>query len=208
MARSKCSRASSVIPSSARSGFETARCMIRSTTCSPCVVGMIAIRRSSGLPWKRIEMRPSWGARCSAMSRLPMIFRRLITPSCICLGICATGRVTPSLRARTTMSSSSGSKWMSEAPSSIACDRVEQELGRLVVALDALDLRAVELLDRALEVGRLRDGEPHVVAEREAEVVGPADVARVGDGHEQQVLADEPHGYRLVASRELLGQQH
>ena len=53
-----------------------------------------------------------------------MIFRRLITPSCICFGICATGRVTPSMRARTIMSSSCGSKWMSEAPSSIACASV------------------------------------------------------------------------------------
>ena len=44
---------------------------------------------------------------------VPMIFRRLITPSCICFGIWATGRVTPSMRARTIMSSSCGSKWMS-----------------------------------------------------------------------------------------------
>jgi hypothetical protein len=63
------------------------------------------------------------GARRSTMSRLPMIFSRLSTPSCICFGICATGRVTPSIRARTIMSSSWGSKWMSEAPSSIACAR-------------------------------------------------------------------------------------
>jgi len=53
-----------------------------------------------------------------------MIFRRLMTPSCICFGISATGRVTPSIRARTIMSSSCGSKWMSEAPSSIACASV------------------------------------------------------------------------------------
>ena len=85
---------------------------------------MIAMRRSSGLPWKRIDTRPSCGARRSAMSRLPMIFSRLMTPSCICFGISATGRVTPSIRARTIMSSSCGSKWMSEAPSSIACASV------------------------------------------------------------------------------------
>ena len=49
-----------------------------------------------------------------------MIFSRVITAGCICFGIVATSRVTPSMRARTTMSCSWGSKWMSEAPSSIA----------------------------------------------------------------------------------------
>ena len=87
-------------------------------------------------------------------------------------------------------------------------DRVEQELDCIVGALDDFDLRAVEPLDRPLEVGRLRDREPYVVAEREPEVVGAADIARVGDGHEQQVVVEEPHGHRLVASRELLGEQH
>ena len=33
-----------------------------------------------------------------------MIFRRLLTPSCIAFGMVATGRVTPSIRARTTCS--------------------------------------------------------------------------------------------------------
>ena len=43
--------------------------------------------------------------------------------------------------------------------------------------------------DRALEVARVGDGEPHVEAEREAQVVRAADVRRVGDRDEQQVVA-------------------
>ena len=46
------------------------------------------------------------------------------------------------------------------------------------------------------------------MAEGQAEVVGAADVGRVGDGHEQQVVADEPHRDGLVAAGELLRQQH
>ena len=64
--------------------------------------------------------RPSCGARRSAMSSWPMIFRRVTTAGCIGFGMVATWRVTPSIRARTTISFSCGSKWMSEAPSSIA----------------------------------------------------------------------------------------
>ncbi len=160
-----------------------------------------------------------------------MILRRVTTAGCIGFGIVATGRVTPSIRARTTISSSCGSKWMSEAPSSIACAIVvwtsftagalapglgdllalggALELGvldGLLLLLD-LDLRPVEGLDRALEVGRLGDGEAHVVAERQAQVVGAADVRGVGDGDEQEVVGEEAHRDGLVAERELLLQK-
>ena len=141
------------------------------------------MRRSSGSPPKRTETRPSCGARRSAMSSWPMIFRRVTTAGCIGFGIVATWRVTPSIRARTTISFSCGSKWMSEAPSSIACaivvwtsltaGRLAAGLGDLLALggplelrvvggllfLVDLDLRPVERLDRALEVGGLGDRE-------------------------------------------------
>ena len=76
-------------------------------------------------------------------------------------------------------------------------------LGGLFFLVD-LDLRPVEGLDRALEVGGLGDGEADVVAERQAQVVGSADVRGVGDGDEQKVVGEEPHGDGLVAERQLL----
>ena len=70
-----------------------------------------------------------------------------------------------------------------------------------------LDLRAVQLLDRALEVARVGDDEPHVVAERQAQVVCAADVGRIGDRNEQEVVVHEPHRNRLVAEGEILLEQ-
>ena len=116
---------------------------------------------------------------------------------------------------------------MSEAPSSIACasvvwtsltaGRLAARLGDLLalggtlegglvgfLVLIDLDLCAVELLDRLLEVGRIGDGELDVVAERKAQVVGAADVGRVGDGDEQQVARQESDRHGLVAEGELL----
>ncbi len=55
------------------------------------------------------------------MSRSPMILRREITPGTIFRGMLAVSASTPSTRKRTRMSRPSGSKWMSEAPSSTAC---------------------------------------------------------------------------------------
>ena len=64
--------------------------------------------------------RPA-GSRRSAMSRSAMIFMRETVPATIRRGMCVLSRSTPSTRKRTRMSRSSGSKWMSEAPSSTAC---------------------------------------------------------------------------------------
>ena len=58
-----------------------------------------------------------------------------------------------------------------------------------------------------MQVGRGRDREADVQAEREAEVVGRDDVGRVGDGDEHEVLVDEADGQRVIAARELLGQE-
>ena len=49
-----------------------------------------------------------------------MIFRRLVTAGISPVGTSATLRMTPSIRARTTIACGCGSKWMSEAPSAIA----------------------------------------------------------------------------------------
>ena len=49
-----------------------------------------------------------------------MIFRRLVTAGVSPVGTSATMRMTPSIRARTTIACGCGSKWMSEAPSAIA----------------------------------------------------------------------------------------
>ena len=75
------------------------------------------MRRSIGCRAERIETRPSWGARRSAMSSSPMIFRRLVTAGCMAFGTVASSHdaVDP---ARTTIRAACGSKWMSDAPSS------------------------------------------------------------------------------------------
>ena len=49
-----------------------------------------------------------------------MIFKREITALTMRLGTWAASRRTPSIRKRTRISPSSGSKWMSEAPSPTA----------------------------------------------------------------------------------------
>ncbi len=53
-----------------------------------------------------------------------MIFTREITALTIRLGTCAASRRTPSIRKRTRISPSAGSKWMSEAPSPTAWPRM------------------------------------------------------------------------------------
>ena len=52
---------------------------MRSVTFSPCVVGSTAMRMSTVFVPRRMETRPSCGARRSAMSRPPMILSRLVT---------------------------------------------------------------------------------------------------------------------------------
>jgi hypothetical protein len=57
--------------------FERSRTRI--TTLSPCMVGSVETRRSTGLPPMLSSMRPSWGSRVSAMSRFDMTLTREIT---------------------------------------------------------------------------------------------------------------------------------
>ncbi len=54
-----------------------------------------------------------------------MIFTRETTPGTMRRGIEVVSLRTPSIRKRTRMSLPAGSKWMSEAPSSIACATIE-----------------------------------------------------------------------------------
>ena len=65
-------------------------------------------------------MRPSCGMRRSAMSRSERIFTREATAATRLSGMIAASRSTPSMRYRTRMSPSCGSKWMSETPRSTA----------------------------------------------------------------------------------------
>ena len=88
---------------------------IRSTACSPKVVGSTATRRSIGWPPTLMPMRPSCGMRRCAMSRPPITFRRASTAACIEVGVSLSSRVTPSMRTLTTSRLAWGTKWMSEA---------------------------------------------------------------------------------------------
>ena len=98
---------------------------IRMTTPSPSTWGMVTTRRSIAWPSTVSDTRPSCGTRFSAMSRLAMIFTREIVPGTIRRGMCVLSRSTPSTRKRTRMSRPSGSKWMSEAPSSTPWAMIE-----------------------------------------------------------------------------------
>ena len=95
-----------------------------------------------------------------------MILMRETTPETIRFGTRAASCRTPSTRKRTRISSSSGSKWMSDAPSvdRLAEDRVDEldhrrvvgglaqlgdvaELGLLLVLVDRLGDRALERVE-------------------------------------------------------------
>ena len=52
------------------------RSRMRSTRFSPCVVGRLATRKSTTRPDSVAEMRPSCGARVSAMFIFAMTFSR------------------------------------------------------------------------------------------------------------------------------------
>ena len=68
-----------------------------------------------------------------------MIFTRETTPATIRRGIVVVSRSTPSTRKRTRMSRPSGSKWMSEAPSSTAWAMIE--LTSLITGASSADSR-------------------------------------------------------------------
>ena len=82
----------------------------RKTIFSPWTVGMELIRRSISLPLAEYMARPSWGIFRSEMFMPPMIFRREITVACRLEGTVKTLRRAPSMRIRTTISPSWGSR--------------------------------------------------------------------------------------------------
>ena len=93
----------------------------RSTIFSPHTVGIVATRRST-LRWlSRTVIRPFWGTRRSVMSMFDMIFSREISADCTPWGTVSTSCSTPSIRNRTRMSPSPGSRCRSEARLWIAC---------------------------------------------------------------------------------------
>ena len=100
---------------------------IRSTTDSPCTLGIVTTRTSTWRPSMVSPTRPSWGIRRSAMSRSLMILIRETTPETIRLGPWSPRSAPRRSRMRTLISrperpssSACGSKWMSDAPRSAA----------------------------------------------------------------------------------------
>ena len=136
------------------------------------------------------------------MSMSLMIFTRETTPEIIRFGTRAASYSTPSTRKRTRISPSSGSKWMSEAPSldRLAEDRVDEldhrrVVGRLAQLGDLAALALVVLLlvdrlgDRALERVQAADQRVDVV------LGGDRDAA-VEPGHHLDVV-DREHVRRV-----------
>ncbi len=91
---------------------------------SPREVGRVVTRRSMRRSSTETLTRPSCGTRFSAMSSSLMIFSREITALIIRFGTWADSFSTPSTRKRIRSSPSSGSRWMSEAPSPTAWARM------------------------------------------------------------------------------------
>ena len=91
---------------------------------SPRWVGKVVTRRSIRRSSTETLTRPSWGTRFSAMSSSLMIFRREMIAPVIRRGTWAASFSTPSIRNRTRISPSSGSRWMSDAPSPTAWARM------------------------------------------------------------------------------------
>ena len=109
------------------------------TIPSPSTRGIVTTRVSIAWPSTVSDTRPSCGTRFSAMSRLAMIFTRETVPAIMRFGICVVSRSTPSTRKRTRISRPSGSKWMSEAPSSTAWAMIE--LTSLMTGASSADSR-------------------------------------------------------------------
>src|SRR5216117_2953320 len=116
--RMRCSNWSSTgpgMPSSARSRTPAPRSSTRSTTLSPCRVGVIDTRMSSLRSESRRRMRPSWASRRSAMFSPAMIFTRLTTAAWYWRGGCEISCNTPSMRYRTRSPSAPASRCTSLA---------------------------------------------------------------------------------------------
>ena len=139
MPSSKMASLASAMPSWSRPMRACALSRIRMTMPSPSTRGIVTMRMSIACPSTVSDTRPSCGTRFSAMSRSAMIFTREITPATMRRGIWVVSRSTPSTRKRTRMSRPSGSKWMSEAPSSTAWAMIE--LTSLMTGASSADSR-------------------------------------------------------------------
>ena len=93
----------------------------RRTIFSPHTVGSVAVRRSTERCPNCAVIRPFCGTRRSVMSMLDMIFNRETSADWTALGTVSTSCSTPSIRYRTRMSCSVGSRCRSEARFWMAC---------------------------------------------------------------------------------------
>ena len=118
---SNCFSMGALMPRCCRSRRPASLSSKRNTARSPCPVGRVETRTSTGLPPTRRVMRPSCGKRFSAMSSCAMILMREMSEPWIALRGRTTSRRLPSMRKRTTEVCSNGSMWMSDAPSRSAC---------------------------------------------------------------------------------------
>ena len=141
------------------------------TTDSPSTVGSVATRMSTWRPSTVRPIRPSWGSRRSAMSRLAMILTRDTRPATIARATVVESLTTPSMRKRTFIPPGRGSKWMSEAPRSTASATIEWT--SLTTGASSADSRSsmtsasgcsLELLDAVAQ--------PRQPAEQHVDVVG------------------------------------
>ncbi len=152
-----------------------------------------------------------------------MIFTRDTTPATIRRGIDVVSLSTPSTRKRTRMSRPSGSKWMSEAPSSTPWAMIE--LTSLMTGASSADSRMsvtaasvsssssctasatassrrdMRLMQRH-DVIRRGDDRPQLVAGQQLHVVEGEDVRRI-DHRDQQVAVVEADRDRAEAARRL-----
>ena len=112
----------------------------RSTIFSPHTVGNVARRRST-LRWlSRTVIRPFCGTRRSVMSTLAMIFSREMSADWTPWGTLSISCSTPSMRNRTRMSPSLGSRCRSEARLEIACS-ISELTYRTIGASSPAELR-------------------------------------------------------------------
>jgi hypothetical protein len=118
--RSKVASVCGDMPSLPRSSRPASFSSSRSTARSPCPVGSVETRTSTGRPPMRSVIRPSWGSRFSAMSSCAMILMRDTSAACSSRRGRTTSRSVPSTLNRTCEYDSKGSMWMSEAPSRAA----------------------------------------------------------------------------------------
>ena len=92
----------------------------RSTTRSPCCVGKVETRTSTGCSATRSDIRPSCGKRFSAISNFDITLIRDTSAPCNSRRGDSISRNTPSTLKRTTDSSSNASRCISDAFSRIA----------------------------------------------------------------------------------------